>query len=174
MTPLAPEAQTLSGKERLKEGLVDTLQNSVSILGELVDDFRSADRFFKYKALVLGGWFVLSVCSLGVACPGNTRPSNDIGVALVVSRSDVVPVYMVKNDSTEEWNNVLITVNGKYSSSLSRLEPNGGNITLTSAVLFDDDGKRAPSNLVVQDIMVAVQDPEGTVVVLKAGVVQTD
>jgi hypothetical protein len=49
------------------------------------------------------------------------------------------------------------------------MEANGGSITLSSAVLFDEAGKKAPSTLVVTDIVVSVLEPAETVVLLRGG-----
>lgn len=166
--PLAPVEGGLSGK-RLREGAADTLLNSFSILGEVVEDFRSSDRFFKYKALVISLWFLLAIGSFGIACP-STGPSNDINAVLVVSGEATAPIYMVKNESTDIWKDVEIIVNGKYRSTMTQLPGEGGNTTLSSAVLFDDNGKRAPSTLPITEIVVKVRDPEGEVALLRDGV----
>ena len=165
--PLAPVDRGLSGA-RLREGAADTLLNSFSILGEVVEDFRNSDRFFKYKAMVISLWFLLAVGSFGIACP-SSGPSNDINAMLVVSGEAAAPIYMVKNESNDVWKDVEITVNGKYRSTMSQLPGEGGNTTLSAAVLFDDTGKRAPSSLPITDIVVKVRDPEGEVVLLKNG-----
>lgn len=158
-------------QKRLKEGAIDTILNSVSIFGEMVDDFRNSDKFFKYKAMVVATWFILSLSSLVVACPANTGgvETNDIGAQLLENRDEHPPVYTVKNDSADTWNSVVITVNGRYKSTLNRLEGNGGTITLTSAVLFDEQGTRPSSKLVIQDIRVTVDDPSADFVMLKHG-----
>lgn len=165
--PLAPVDRGLSSK-RLREGAADTLLNSFSILGEVVEDFRSSDRFFKYKAMVISLWFLLAIGSFGIACP-STGPSNDINAALVVSGEAASPIYMVKNESAEMWKDVEIVVNGKYRSTMSQLPPEGGNTTLSPAVLFDDKGKRAPSSLSITEIVVKVRDPEAEVALLRDG-----
>lgn len=166
--PLAPVERGLSGK-RLREGAADTLLNSFSILGEVVEDFRSSDRFFKYKAMVISLWFLLAIGSFGIACPSTGGPSNDINAALVVSGEASAPIYMVKNESTDVWKDVEIIVNGKYRSTMSQLQGEGGNTTLSSAVLFDDQGKRAPSTLPITNIVVKVREPEGEVTLLRDG-----
>lgn len=166
--PLAAEAPQKMNRERLQEGAIDTILNSVSILGEVIEDFRSSDRFFKYKALVLGTWLLFTVGAFGVACP-TTGPTNDIDARLVVSAEGSTPVYMVKNESSDVWEGVEITVNGQYRSTLAQLEAQGGNITLSPAVLFDDTGKRAPSSLIITEIVVHVLEPDATVVLLKGG-----
>ena len=54
LDPVPDDPKRPVTKERLREGAVDTLLNSVSILGEMIEDFRNSDRFFKYKAFVVG------------------------------------------------------------------------------------------------------------------------
>lgn len=165
--PAAPAPRKVT-KERLKEGAADTLLNSVSILGEVLEDFRTSDKFFKYKALVLTLWFALSVGAFGVACP-NDGPTNEIDARLVVSGDATNPIYMVKNESKDVWESVEIVVNGGYRSTMATMEAMGGNVTLSPAVLFDQQGKRAPSSLRITDITVYVHEPEATVVLLKGG-----
>jgi hypothetical protein len=167
--PLAPEDRKITGS-RIREGAADTILNSFSILGEVVEDFKSSDRFFKYKAMVISLWFLLAIGSFGVACP-STGPSNDINAVLVVGNDGVSNVYMVKNESTEAWQDVEIIVNGTYRSTMSNMPAEGGNATLSSAVLFDDKGKRAPDGLNITDIVVKVRDPEAEVSLLQGGAV---
>ena len=160
--PLAPEQRKIT-TARIREGAADTLLNSFSILGEVVEDFRTSDRFFKYKAMVISLWFLLAIGSFGIACP-SSGPSNDISAVLVVSGD----VYMVKNDGSEPWQDVEIIVNGAYRSTMSQVA-GGGNVTLSSAVLFDELGKRAPSKLTITDIVVKARDPEAEVTLLRGG-----
>lgn len=167
--PLAPEERKIT-TQRLREGAADTILNSFSILGEVVEDFRSSDRFFKYKAMVISLWFLLAIGSFGVACP-STGPSNDINAVLVVSGDASLPIYMIKNESTETWQDVEIIVNGTYRSTMSQMPGEGGNATLSSAVLFDEKGNRAPSKLQFTDIVVKVREPEAEVSLLRGGAV---
>jgi hypothetical protein len=167
--PLAPEEKKGPASERLKEGVADTVLNSFSILSEVVEDFKSSDRFFKYKAGVLSLWFLLAIGAFGIACP-SSGPSNDISAALVVSGDASSRIYMVKNESSDTWQDVEIIVNGAYRSTMSQMPAEGGNATLSSAVLYDDSGKRAPSSLQITDIVVKVREPEASVDLLKGGV----
>lgn len=168
--PLSPEPQAQGPTSaRLKEGAADTLLNSVAILGEVMEDFRTSDRFFKYKAMVLTLWLMTTIGSFGVACGGSTGPSNDIGAVLVVSGDASRPIYMIKNDSTEDWQDVEIVVNGEFRSTMSQMTANGGSITLSPAVLFDAAGKKAPSGLAISDVTIRVREPEADVVILKGG-----
>ncbi len=164
----APARKKIS-RESLQEGFADTVLNSVSILGEVLEDFRSSDKFFKYKAFILVAWAALTVGAFGVACPSR-GPANDINARLVISNDGSAPIYMVKNDSAEAWVDVSIVVNGTYRSTMSQIEANGGNVTLSPAVIFDANGNRAPSSLQIRDIEVRTNEPEATVVLLKGGV----
>ncbi len=165
-----PSGKALS-KERLREGAVETLINSVSILSEVIDDFRSSDRFFKYKALVLATWAFLSVSSVAVACTGH-GPANDIGAALIVGGDSSRTIYMIKNEGLAPWKDVEIIVNGGYRSTLSQVEANGGSVTLSPAVLFDGQGNKAPAKLSITDIELRTTEPEGKANLLVGGVQQ--
>lgn len=164
--PLAAAPRKATGA-RLKENASDTVLNAFSILSEVIDDFKSSDRFFKYKALVLTIWLLLSVGAFGVACPGGGS-SNDLDAALVLAGEANAPVYMVKNDSSDAWEDVEIIVNGKYRATQSRVEASG-NVTLSPAVLWDEAGKRAPSSLTISDISVKARAPEAEVLLLRGG-----
>jgi len=165
--PLAAAPKKAAGA-RLKENASDTVLNAFSILSEVVDDFKSSDRFFKYKALVLTTWLLLSVGAFGVACPGS-GVSNDLSATLVLAGEASAPVYMVKNDSSDAWEDVEIIVNGKYRATQAKVEASGGNVTLSPAVLWDESGKRAPSSLTISDITVKAREPEAEVPLLRGG-----
>jgi hypothetical protein len=169
LEPLPGEASRQLTKERLQEGAADTVLNSVSILAEVIEDFRRSDRFFKYKAMVITLWLLLSVGAFGVACP-STGPSNAIHAQLIVSGEASAPIYMVKNDGTDAWQDVEIIVNGRYRSTMTQLSGEGGSATLSSAVLFDTEGKRAPARLAITEIVVKVRAPEAEVTLLTDGV----
>lgn len=166
--PLSPEPKKKLDKDSLKEGALDTLLNSVSILSEIAEDFRTSDRFFKYKAGVLVTWLMLSLTSVGVAC-GDQGPTNDINAVLVVGGDSTRPAYLVKNESLEVWEEVEVLVNGQYRATLAQMEGNGGSIALSPAVLFDAKGTKAPANLYITDIVVTVTEPNEQVTLLKQG-----
>lgn len=168
-----PHAQGLGTSNRRSRGgtfqerAADAVLNSFAIVGELVDDFQNADRFFKYKALVLFLWLASAVGAFGIACP-STGPRNTIRAHLVVAGDPAAPVYMVKNQSGELWQDVEIIVNGRYRSTLAQLEA-AGSLTISPAVIFDSTGNRAPSGLHVTDIEVRVTEPGGAAILLKGG-----
>jgi hypothetical protein len=169
MQPLEGAAPKPLTKAGVKEGATETLLNSVGLLSDIIDDFRSSDRFFKYKAMVVATWLMLSVSSAIVACPGKEGPTNDINAALVVGGEGDHPIYMVKNDGEKPWQDVEITVNGTYRAVQGSVKANGDSITLSPVMLFDQKGNKAPSTLVITDIEVHSGDPDGTAKLLAGG-----
>ena len=171
MQPLdAAAAPKKLTKAKLKEGFIDTLMNSVSILAEMMEDFRSSDRFFKYKAGVLGVWIFMTVSTFAVACPGQ-GPSNDIDAQLIVGTGSGGQVYSVKNGSSARWLTVKVVVNSAYVTTLNQVERDG-QVPLYPSVLYDTNGAHAPADLNITDIVVDVDEPSGQVHLLKGGQVQ--
>lgn len=164
--PLPEDAPQKLSKERLKEGAAETAMNAAGILRDLVEDFRNSDRFFKYKAAVLVCWVLLSVTSLGVACP-STADTNSIGARLIVSDVAGQRVYLIKNDSEEPWDNVSVVVNRTYQTTSAQIAPYG-DIGLTPRLLIDSGtGKPAPSDIIFGDV--EVHCDQGSATVLKGG-----
>jgi hypothetical protein len=105
---------------------------------------------------------------VGVAC-ADRGPSNDISAVLVQAGDAAQPVYLVKNESMEVWQDVEVLVNGQYRATLATMDRNGGSIALSPAVLFDTSGKKAPASLVITDIVVTVSEPDESVTLLRGG-----
>jgi hypothetical protein len=163
-------AKPALSRAAIEASAADTVLNAFSILGEVIEDFKNADRFFKYKAGVLTTWLLLTVLSFAIACPGGDAPSNRIDAHLVIAGEAARPIYMIRNDSDTDWNQVEISVNGgRFKGTLSQLKGNGGSFTLSGAVLYTDDGTRAPSNLAIEAIDLKVYQPSATVPLLRNG-----
>lgn len=169
---MAPEPAHDSNKkisrQAIQEGATDTILNAVSIMGDVIEDFKSSDKFFKYKAMVLGVWLFSCVASVGVSCSGGGN-RNDIGARLISTNSTGQTVYAVKNDSQETWQEIEIVVNGHYRSTLATLDANNS-MQLSPTLLFDANGNRAPASLAIDTIVINVQSPEDKVVLLQDGV----
>lgn len=165
--PLAEEKKKKLTKDDLREGAIDVLLNAFSILREVAEDFRSSDRYFKFKALVLSVWLMLSITSVGISCSG-ASVGNSFGASVVISEVNNSPVYMVTNRSEASWHDVQITVNGKYYVTAAELRPSGGDgITLTPKLMFDETGKEAPPELVIREIHLGCS--EGDTFLLRNG-----
>jgi len=161
LQPVPDTGPRITG-ERLREGAADTALNAVGLLRDVWDDFKSSDRYFKYKAMVLVGWLALSVTSVGVACPSAAFRTNAMGARLVVAGDARSPIYMVKNDSTEPWQDVEVLVNGEYRSTAAQVDAQR-DITLSPVILYNSAGERAPSDLRISEIVVQIGDEKVTV-----------
>ncbi len=162
--PLAAPSSELS-KERLRSGAEDTALNVLSILRETWEDFRSSDRFFKYKAAVIAIWVLLSVTSFAVACPGSGN-SNPIGAALVATEIAGRPVVSVQNTSDDSWREVLVLVNGSYRAAVASIDPHQ-TVTLTPKQWVGPDGQAASPDLRVTDV--EIRTSEGNTVLFRGG-----
>jgi hypothetical protein len=165
MAPLAETGRRNTG-EYLRAGAAETVLNGAGLLRDVWDDFKSSDRYFKYKAMVLVSWLFLTVTSVGIACPTSGFQTNAFGARLVVAGDAATPIYMVKNDGTDPWQDVEVLVNGQYRSTAAQVDAQR-EITLSPVILYDASGARAPSNLQITEIVVQVADDK--VVLLEGG-----
>lgn len=152
-----PEPKGRITGETLKEGAADIALNAASSLKDVLEDFRRSDKYFKFKALVILSWFTLAVASIVIAWPTGGGSSNSFGARLVVAGTPAEPVFMVKNDGESPWENVEVTVNGRWHATASQIDPSREWV-LSPVLLFDSDGKPAGSDLKVTDIEVKVGD----------------
>jgi len=137
---------------RLRAGAESTALNVVAILRETWEDFRNSDRYFKYKAIILAAWAVLSLFGIVIACPApSVHRDVTLGARLVVGPETERPALVFHNESDAAWQDVLIIVNGRYRAAVSHVEPQTF-ITITPKQLMGDNGKLAPSDLQATDV----------------------
>ncbi|NVJ00436.1 hypothetical protein HV824_20245 [Myxococcus sp. AM009] len=142
--------------KRLAGDASNHLLNGLSILKELVADFRQSDRFFKYKASIIAGWLMMTVMSLAIACPGSTVRKGDMDARLVLSDRLDRPSVTIWNESKEPWYDVTLTVNGQYQAAVLTVAP-GEFITITPKQLMGSSGA-APADLRFQSIQMRSRD----------------
>ena len=126
----------------------------VAILRETWEDFRNADRYFKFKAAILGAWAVLCLAGVFVACPGAPTligPSTSLGARLIMGEEPEHPAYVLSNESDRAWEDVVVVVNHSFRAAISHVEPRAF-VTITPKQLMGDNGKLAPFNLKATDI----------------------
>lgn len=161
-----PSREPLAARTAAARG-GELVVNLASSLADVIDDFRRADRFFRYKALVIGLWVFSFVVTLAVAYPGESA-SNDANARLVIAGDADRPVYMITNEGKAPWTDVRITVNGTYQATATTIPPNGY-LTLSGAVLFDKGGQRAPDGMAIRDIVLDVRSPRSSGALLEGG-----
>jgi hypothetical protein len=150
--PPPPEAKLPPGqvRERLTSGASNVFLNALSIMKEMVQDFREQDRFFKYKASIIGGWALMSLLSIVIACPGQGIETAEFGARITVlpneDKPTAKPSLTVTNMDEEPWVNVVFLVNGKYSTRTIPKIDAGGDFTLTPRLLANDVGTPMPAD----------------------------
>ncbi|MDC0707277.1 hypothetical protein POL68_02235 [Stigmatella sp. ncwal1] len=134
--------------KRVASEASNVVLNAISLLKELVQDFREQDRFFKYKAGIVGGWVAISLVSLVIACPGRSIETTSLGARVTVlpnsERPTASPSLTVTNTDDEPWENVIFVVNGKYRATVEKIDA-GGIFTLTPKSVLSPEGAM-PSN----------------------------
>jgi hypothetical protein len=148
--PLDADGEPL--QTRLRSGATSTALNVAAILRETWDDFRNADRYFKYKAFILAAWAALSLFGIGVACPTpSVHRDTSLGARLVVGDASERPALVLHNESDAAWQEVVVIVNGSFRTAIPHVEPHAF-VTVTPKQLMGENGKLAPSDLRATDV----------------------
>lgn len=159
-----PVASPALSKDRLKEEAANSALNAWGAAKDAWKSFSRTNRFLKFKVAIVGGWLALSVLSVGVACPG--KGSSTSGISLVPVPNTAPTVWMVKNDSSEPWSDVVVEVNDTYRTAVSHLDANNG-LTLSPRILTTASGKPAPAKLEVKKLVLETAD--GRTVLIEGG-----
>lgn len=159
---------------RLKHGAADTALNAAGILRDLWDDFRNSDQYFKYKALILACWVVLSVAGVVVAWPEGTAPTNNLGARLVKSKVLDDTVVTLFNESGEPWRDVTVIVDDRYRAAVGKVsaEYPDNTLTLEARKLLGEQGETAPSNIFERARRLEVRTREGRAELIVDGKLQ--
>lgn len=172
--PLPKEQQQGQLSQKLKAESANVALNALSIVKEKVEEFREQDRFFKYKAFIVGGWVFLSISTFGITCArGGTKQMGDFGAKLVpvTSRASLT----IMNKSEDAWEKVRIIVKdnrgAEWNAFVPRVEA-GREVTITPKQLLGSDGKAAPSDIKI--LGVEMQTAGGDAVLLENGQNLTD
>src|SRR5689334_17321354 len=81
--PLPSQARSITA-DALKSQATDTALNVFGLLRDTWEDFQNSERFFKYKAGIIGAWIVISAISIFLAVPDGPV-TNDIGAQVITT-----------------------------------------------------------------------------------------
>ncbi len=165
-SPLAPSGPPPPLARRLRSAAGNAWLNALAYGREAVEDFRSRDRFFKFKALIVATWAALSVAGIVVACPGGGLDSGSLGARLVVNAERVPAILLIYNEGDEAWQDVTVVVNRQYRASPGEV-PAGQNLTLTSRLLLGPGNVVAPLGLRITDV--ELRTSEGRALLMSEG-----
>ncbi|WP_095981199.1 hypothetical protein [Melittangium boletus] len=161
--PLPKEQTQAAVGKRLQAESANAMLNALSIAKEMVQDFRQQDRFFKYKAFIVGGWLLLSIGTVGVTCSRGVKETGEFGAKLthVASRSSLTIV----NKSRDSWLDVIIIVKDdrgqEWRASVARVDPTNP-LTVTPKQLLGGQGQAAPSDIKIRGVEMRTSDGRAT------------
>jgi hypothetical protein len=150
--PLPEEKRPL--KERVRGEATNLWLNGLSLVREAWTDFRAADRYFKYKVMIVAGWGLLSIAGFAVAFSGQAEgffPNNHLGGRVIVHREPDRTVLLIRNDSDKAWQDVVVIVNHRYRTAKGALKAHGM-FSITPKQLNGDQNQLAPMDLTVTDV----------------------
>lgn len=165
--PLPEEKRPL--KERVRGEATNLGLNALAIVREAWADFRASDRYFKFKALIVASWAVLSVAGFAVAFSGQTGalfPNNHLGGRVIVHREPDRTVLLIRNDSDAPWSDVVVIVNHQFRTAKGAVKAHGM-FSITPKQLLGDQNQLAPMELTVTDV--ELRTSRGHAVLLKDG-----
>jgi hypothetical protein len=138
----------MAGVDELKERAIEVYYAAQDLVEKGLHELKGRDRYFKYKLGIFATWAALSLGTLGVACPGGGVPgdNNNIGAHIgVESVLDDLSV-LVENESTSQWKDVKLTLNGQYMAFTPELDP-GAKVVIRGQQFVGPGGKVAPRDI---------------------------
>lgn len=164
-----PKGQDAAMSERLKSESANVALNAVAVLKEMVGDFRQQDRFFKYKAFIVGGWVLLSLATVGLTCARGVKETGDFGATLIENPGGR-PGLTIHNKSDGTWRDVIVVVKdsrgAEWRASVARVEP-AKELTVTPKQLMGADGRAAPTDIKIRGV--EMRTSEGRAQLLENG-----
>lgn len=166
--PLPKEQQQGQLAQKLKSEGANVALNALAIVKEKVQEFREQDRFFKYKAFIVGGWVMISVLTFGATCGRGVKQTGDYGATLVLipERSSVT----ILNKSQEPWTDVIVVIKdsrgAEWRASVAIVAPQK-EVTISPKQLLGATGQAAPSDLIIRGV--EMRTSEGRATLLEDG-----
>ena len=102
-----------------------TLVGRAKALGtEMAHEIRRSNRYTKMRAAVIGGWALLSILTLWIACP-SSGPSNSLGAEVQLLSDSFVggSQLLVRNDSSDLWTDIVLTLDDTWKYEKKTLRP---------------------------------------------------
>jgi len=169
-TPLQPKLapkEPSDKKAAAKEVFLDVLYDAKSLVLEMVDDFKASDRFFKYKAGVIGSWVLLSVLAMIIACPSNPgMRSNSLDARILIKQVPAldrsITALYIENTGDDDWGDALLKLNNVFTHSIPDLKA-GAKAVVTIEKFSGPGGKTPPSDLKPQKLEITCKRGNTTI-----------
>jgi hypothetical protein len=144
-----------------KELAIEGFYTVKALLEQFVEDFRSRDRFFKYKVGVIAAWLVASGGTLAVSCGGGPR-DNSLHAHTQVTRVLDDKSLLIRNDSGSSWKEVRLTLNGSFTAYTPEIL-SGGKFVIAVKQFVGPDGQVPAKDLEPRLLRIACSEGTDTV-----------
>ena len=131
----------------LRDLFFDAVDGIRGFLSNLASDFRESNRYFKIKAGLIGGYLVVGAATAIVFIPPGEL--NEIDASVRISRTEIVggKYFLVRNQSSDPWKRMELTLNGSYFQTWPRLRPGKKKAFFFNR--FKDEGGREPGEALI-------------------------
>ena len=123
--------------------ILDLWDAVYDLFANLITDFRERNRYVKVKTGLITGYVSVSLATAIVFIPPGEL--NEIGVRMHIRKTEIVGgrYFMVYNESSDTWKNLVLTFNDRYTVRFPRLRPGKKKSFFFNK--FKDSAGRAPS-----------------------------
>lgn len=123
------------------------------LFANFLDDFRESNRYFKVKVGLVSAYVVLCLATVVVFVPPSEL--NEIGARVRTSRTEIVGgrYFLVVNEGSDVWKNIILTFNDSYLSKYLVLKP-GKKKAFFFHSFKNSAGKPPPENIRVKKLRI--------------------
>jgi hypothetical protein len=139
-----------------KEMALEAFYSAKALFEQFVDDFRSRDRYFKYKAGIIAGWAAISVVTLGISCGGGPK-ENRLHARTQVTQVLDDQTLLIRNDSSSDWKEVHLTLNSRFTAYTPEIAA-GGKFVIAVKQFVGPEGEVPAKDLKPQFLKVACSE----------------
>ncbi|MBW1807821.1 MAG: hypothetical protein JRJ19_10635 [Deltaproteobacteria bacterium] len=102
---------------------LDAFEGIADFVRAFIEDFKESNRYFKIKMGLISGYVAISLVTIIVFIPPGEL--NQIDAEVHISKTEIVggKYFLVRNVSSDTWQNIVITMNDSYATEWPKLRP---------------------------------------------------
>src|SRR4051812_22384993 len=140
----------------IKDAVIEAFYSVKDVVGQFIEDFRSRDRYFKYKAAVVAAWLAVSSGTLAVSCGGGPK-ENKLHAHTQVTQVLDDKSLLVRNDSSSTWREVHLTLNGSFTAYTPEIDA-GGKFVIAVKQFVGPEGQVPAKDMAPSQLRIACSE----------------